>query len=134
MGHPKSEVYLASPAVAAATAVVGTIVDPAEVASPAAKAPAPALSGFTVSPQSAAAPATLTFTLLTNAEADSIRLMNGENALIPAVVSKAPQGDGLVWTALAAFDKPYAGSVRAYLRDADGQWRACDPAVTVEVR
>lgn len=40
MGHPKSEVYLASPAVAAATAVVGTIVDPAEVASPAAKAPA----------------------------------------------------------------------------------------------
>ena len=101
---------------------------------PAARAPAPALSGFTISPQSAAAPATLTFTLLTNAEADSIRLMNGENALIPAVVSKAPQGDGLVWTALAAFDKPYAGSARAYLRDADGQWRACDPAVTVEVR
>jgi 3-isopropylmalate/(R)-2-methylmalate dehydratase large subunit len=34
MGHPESEVYLASPAVAAAAAVAGEIVDPARVASP----------------------------------------------------------------------------------------------------
>jgi len=40
MGHPESEVYLASPAVAAATAVAGHIVDPAEVA------PAPARGAF----------------------------------------------------------------------------------------
>jgi 3-isopropylmalate/(R)-2-methylmalate dehydratase large subunit len=31
MGHPESEVYLASPAVAAASAVVGRIVSPEEV-------------------------------------------------------------------------------------------------------
>lgn len=31
MGHPESEVYLASPAVAAASAVAGYIADPAEV-------------------------------------------------------------------------------------------------------
>ncbi|RLA78920.1 MAG: 3-isopropylmalate dehydratase large subunit, partial [Deltaproteobacteria bacterium] len=32
MGHPKSEVYLAGPAVAAATAVTGRITHPEEVA------------------------------------------------------------------------------------------------------
>jgi 3-isopropylmalate/(R)-2-methylmalate dehydratase large subunit len=31
MGHPKSEVYLASPAVAAASAVLGRIASPAEL-------------------------------------------------------------------------------------------------------
>jgi len=34
MGHPRSEVYLASPAVAAATAVAGTIADPSDIATP----------------------------------------------------------------------------------------------------
>ena len=40
MGHPGSEVYLASPAVAAAAAVAGRIVDPAEIA------PAPVRGAF----------------------------------------------------------------------------------------
>jgi len=31
MGHPESEVYLASPATAAASAITGTIVDPSQV-------------------------------------------------------------------------------------------------------
>jgi len=31
MGHPKSEVYLSSPAVAAASAIMGKIVSPEEV-------------------------------------------------------------------------------------------------------
>jgi 3-isopropylmalate/(R)-2-methylmalate dehydratase large subunit len=34
MGHPRSEVYLASPAVAAATAITGTITDPSDIAPP----------------------------------------------------------------------------------------------------
>jgi 3-isopropylmalate/(R)-2-methylmalate dehydratase large subunit len=32
MGHPKSEVYLAGPAVAAASAIAGEIISPAEIA------------------------------------------------------------------------------------------------------
>jgi 3-isopropylmalate/(R)-2-methylmalate dehydratase large subunit len=34
MGHPESEVYLAGPAVAAASAVLGRIAHPAEIADP----------------------------------------------------------------------------------------------------
>ena len=48
MGHSGSEVYLASPAVAAASAIAGAICDPAKIADPAggrAAARAPAGAG-----------------------------------------------------------------------------------------
>ncbi len=101
---------------------------------PAAKAPVPALRAITVSPETATAPATLTFTLTTNAAVTSIRLLTENGSTIHTTAYATPQGDGLTWAAAAEMDTPYTGKVRVFLRDAAGQWSAGEQTVDVAVQ
>lgn len=101
---------------------------------PAAKAPVPALRDISVSPEAATAPATLTFTLATNAAVTSIRLLTEDGSTIHTTAYATPQGDGLTWAAAAEMDTPYTGKVRVFLRDEAGQWSAAEQTVNVAVQ
>ena len=100
---------------------------------PASQVTAPQLRSASVDPQSATAPATLTFTLETNTATTAIRLLTQTNATIHTVAYGTPKGDGLVWQVTADMQEPYTGKVRVFLRDEAGQWsvgeQTCDIAV-----
>lgn len=102
--------------------------------SPAVSQNSPQVEGFTVEPSSAAAPATLTFRLRTNAAASSIRLLSDDGVALPATVESMPEGDGTLWVYQVAFSTPYQGGIHVYARDADGVWSNGGASCQIDVR
>lgn len=100
---------------------------------PAVQAGQPKLLAASVSPAEGKAPAELLFTLETNADTSSVRLLTEDNATIHTTAYSTPKGDGLSWAVTATFAEPYTGKVRVFLRDAAGLWSVgeltCDVAV-----
>lgn len=101
---------------------------------PAAQAGQPRLLAATVAPAEASAPAELVFTLQTNTDTSSVRLLTEDNATIHTTAYSTPKGDGLAWEVTATFTEPYTGKVRVFLRDAAGQWSVGETACDVAVR
>lgn len=94
----------------------------------------PELSGISVEPASATAPAELVFTLQTNNATSSIRLLTENGDTIYTTAFASPKDGGREWIVNAKLDEPYAGDVRVFLRDGVGKWSAGEITCKVDVR
>ena len=115
-------------------AVTGDAAQPQATIAPAASAVAAELRSAVVDPASSTAPAELTFTLTTNAETSSIRLLTEGGDLLHTTAYGTPQHDGQSWRVVAEVDKPYTGKVRIFLRDQAGTWTEASITCQVEVQ
>jgi len=97
----------------------------------------PRLNDFAVAPNSAMAPVTLIFSLVTNDMVKEIKLTANNVLLTPdTYVSPTLKGDQLVWKIAIPFKTPYTGDIRARLRYGDGQsnWVDGNMRCTVDIR
>jgi hypothetical protein len=91
------------------------------------------LRSVTVEPGVTTAPATLTFTLVTNEATTSIRLMTEDGQMLHTTANSASQDDGLVWQITTELSQPYTGEIHIFLRDQDGVWNVGSIPCTVTV-
>lgn len=112
----------------------GTPGDTAATIAPAQAAPAAALLSASVSPAETEAPATLTFTLETNAVTAAVRLMDNRDRILHINAISSAQGDGLLWKITLEMENAYTGTVRFFLRDQAGTWTEGNETCMVSVR
>ncbi|MDD3214233.1 MAG: hypothetical protein PHY64_11195 [Eubacteriales bacterium] len=112
----------------------GTPGGAAPTIAPAQASPAASLRSAAVTPAEAAVPATLTFTLETNAVTTAVRLMDDSDRLLHINATHSAQGDGLLWKITVDMESAYTGKVRVFLRDQAGTWTEGAEGCAVDVR
>lgn len=115
-------------------AATGTPGSTASTITPAQVEPAAEMLHATVAPAEAEAPATLVFTLETNAATTAVRLMDDNERILRVNTVRSAQGDGLLWKITAQMESAYTGTVRFFLRDSSGIWTEGDGTCAVSVR